>query len=123
MARWIGEERAALLQSRLPWMRDRGVRMVMGTDAGLPGSVFDDFPGSFGLYEELGFSPARVIEMATSDAAEALGIGAETGRVADGLRADLLVVDGDPLAGVEALRRPRLVVKGGVAHVPPVRAE
>ncbi|RCG28388.1 amidohydrolase family protein [Sphaerisporangium album] len=123
MARWIGEERAALLQSRLPWMRDRGVRLVMGTDAGLPGSVFDDFAGSFSLYEELGFSPARIIEMATADAAEALGIAAETGRIADGLRADLLVVDGDPLAGVEALRRPRLVVKGGVAHVPPAHAE
>ncbi|MBB4704984.1 imidazolonepropionase-like amidohydrolase [Sphaerisporangium siamense] len=123
MARWIGEERAALLQSRLPWMRDLGVRLVMGTDAGLPGSVFDDFAGSFTLYEELGFSHERIIEMATADAADALGIGGETGRIAEGLRADLLVTDGDALTGVEALRRPLLVVKDGVAHVPPPRPE
>ncbi|WP_314244454.1 hypothetical protein [Streptomyces sp. DSM 40907] len=43
----------------------------------------------------------------------ALGLGAVTGRLAPGLRADLIAVDGDPLDDVAVLAAPRLVVAGG----------
>ncbi|MFI9270956.1 amidohydrolase family protein [Kitasatospora sp. NPDC052896] len=55
----------------------------------------------------------RAIDMATVEAARALGIDADTGRLAPGHRADLLVVDGDPLRDLSALRAVRLVVAGG----------
>ena len=51
----------------------------------------------------LGFRPAEVIAMATTEAAAALGLGAVTGRLAPGYEADLIVVDGDPLADIAAL--------------------
>jgi imidazolonepropionase-like amidohydrolase len=59
---------------------------------------------------------ARIIAMATVDAAEALGLSEITGRVAPGLRADLLVVDGDPLADLGALKAVTAVVADGRLH-------
>jgi imidazolonepropionase-like amidohydrolase len=77
--------------------------------------VFDDFAGALELYEYLGFRPGRVLEMATVTSAAALGLGDRVGRLAPGYGADLLVVDGDPLAGLDALRHQRLVLARGVA--------
>lgn len=111
----IGEDRARQLVGRIRWMADRGVRLVAGTDAGL--TPFDDFPASLLRYQEWGFSAAEIIEIATAGAASALGL-AETGRVAAGLSADLLVVHGDPLADLRALQRPELVLARGRAHIP-----
>lgn len=119
LAEFIGPERAEQLQGRLRWLDDRGVRLVFGTDAGLPGSVFDDVAGSLGLYRHLGFPAGRVIEMATVDAAAALGLASRVGRLSAGFSADLVVVGGDPLTDLDALRDVRLVVARGRPHVPP----
>jgi imidazolonepropionase-like amidohydrolase len=118
IAERLGEERAAVIQGRLRWLDEHGVRLVAGTDAGLPGSTFDGLVGSFGLYQRLGFSHERIIETATVDAARAVGLAETTGRLAAGLSADVLVVDGDPLADLDALHNVRLVLARGRPHVP-----
>ena len=64
-----------------------------------------------------GLSPAAAIRSATSVAAQCLGIGGRTGAVRPGLEADLVVIGGDPLRGLAALRDVRLVVNGGVVAV------
>lgn len=112
----LGEPAARLLFDRIHWLDQLGVRVVPGTDGGVRNAVFDDFAGLLEMYEWLGFSPERVIELATTDAATALGIDAITGRIEAGRSADLLVVDGDPRAGVAALRTVRLVVANGRAY-------
>jgi adenine deaminase len=66
----------------------------------------------------LGFKPAEVIAMATTEAAAALGLGAVTGRLAPGYDADLIVVDGDPVADIAALARLRRVIARGREYVP-----
>jgi imidazolonepropionase-like amidohydrolase len=99
-------------------MDSLGVALITGTDAGLRGSVFDDFAGALELYEWLGFGNDRVVELATVGSARAIGAGADTGRVAAGYRADLLVVDGDPYRELAALRAVRLVVAAGREHQP-----
>jgi imidazolonepropionase-like amidohydrolase len=109
----LGPERAAQITERIRWMDELGVRLIPGTDAGLPGSGFDDFAGALGFQAYLGFSPARIIEMATVTSAAALGLAEVTGQLAPGYQADLLVVDGDPLTGPEALSRPALVLAAG----------
>ncbi|RKT11335.1 imidazolonepropionase-like amidohydrolase [Streptomyces sp. 1114.5] len=109
----FGRERAEEVFARVRWMAERGVRLVAGTDAGVPNAVFDGFVSSLEFYEYLGFPRDRVIDMATIDAARALGIDTETGQLAAGYRADLLVVDGDPLRDLNALRAIRLVLAGG----------
>ncbi|MYW05193.1 amidohydrolase family protein [Streptomyces sp. SID3343] len=112
----LGPERAERSFARLRWMDALGVRLVTGTDAGLPFSAFGDFVGALGLYEHLGFPPEQIVEMATTRSAAALGLSDETGRLASGLAADLLVVRGDPTTDLEALRDPALILARGRRH-------
>ena len=61
-------------------------------------------------------SPLEVIRSATSTAAELLNLTGEIGTLAVGAHADLLVVDGDPLADLEVLAEPkhfRHIIQGG----------
>ena len=109
----LGDEVAQAMYGRLPWLEEHGVRLLAGTDAGLPGSVFDDPVGALELYEWLGFPRRRILEIATCDSAAGLGLADATGRLEAGLSADVLVVEGDPLASLAALRNPLLVLAQG----------
>ncbi|MFI5590758.1 amidohydrolase family protein [Amycolatopsis sp. NPDC051758] len=109
----LGDEVAQAMYGRLPWLEEHGVRLLSGTDAGLAGSVFDDPAGALELYEWLGFGRRRILEIATEDSAAGLGLAEVTGRLEAGLAADVLVVEGDPLASLAALRNPLLVLAQG----------
>lgn len=112
-AQRFGPERAEEMFGRLRWMRERGVQLISGTDAGVGGAVFDDIVSSLEFFEYIGCAPADIVDMATVESARALGIAHETGTLRPGLRADLLVVDGAPLEDLQALRNVRLVMAGG----------
>ncbi|WP_218160433.1 amidohydrolase family protein [Amycolatopsis marina] len=114
----FGEDRAAEIFGRVRWMSEQGVRLIAGTDAGVPNAVFDNFAGSLDFYRFLGFPGEQILDMATRDAAEALHLGTHTGRLAPGYRADVLVVGGDPVADLDAVRDVRLVLAGGRQHTP-----
>ncbi|GAA4862482.1 amidohydrolase family protein [Saccharopolyspora rosea] len=114
----FGPERAAQIGIRIRWLDELGVPLIAGTDAGLRTFYFDDFVRALELYAHLGFAPDRIIEMATTTAARALGLADTTGRIGPGHSADLLVVDGDPLADLGDLRNLRLVFARGTAHQP-----
>lgn len=93
-----------------------GVRLVMGTDAGTPGNRHGENAQELRLMVADGISPAQAIVAATASAAELLGLKDETGAVRSGLAADLLLVDGDPLADIAILERPaclHLILKQG----------
>lgn len=111
-------DRGPAVFGRLAWMADLGVPFIAGTDAGLPGSVFDNYAGALGLYPWLGFRTEQAIEFATVNAAAALGLADTTGQLAPGLAADLLVVAGDPLTDLDALRDVRLVMTPHATHLP-----
>jgi len=92
----------------------QGVRIVAGSDAGVPHVRFEDFPGDVvTLGTGTGLPAAYVLKTATAFAAETLGLADETGTLAPGLCADLLGVQGDPLADLHALTRPLLVMARG----------
>ena len=59
-----------------------------------------------------------VLLAATRRPAEMLGIAADVGTVEVGKRADLVVVRGDPLADLRALRRVAWTIRDGIAHTP-----
>ena len=61
---------------------------------------------------DAGMTPAQAIKAATADAAEALGR-PEIGRIAPGMAADIIAVDGDPLADVRQLEDVDFVMKAG----------
>ena len=96
---------------------DAGVRIACGSDAGVYGH---DFKRELELLVAAGMTPGQVIAAATSQAAECLGWSREVGTIRPGLRADLLVVDGNPVEEIAVLRRPgaiECVLKAGVAVV------
>ena len=95
-----------------------GVKVVAGTDAG--GFVHGDNAREIELLVEKGMSPMQAIQAATGWAAECCGLGNETGTIAAGKYADLLVVDGNPLDNISVLRdqeRLMMVMKGGSAYL------
>lgn len=88
-----------------------GVKLAFGTDAGV-------YPHGQNAHQfhsllSLGLTPMQVIRMATANAANLLGWQDRVGTVAPGRFADLIAVDGDPLADVTELERVRFVMKGG----------
>jgi imidazolonepropionase-like amidohydrolase len=111
-----GEAIADRLLGRVRWLADQGVRLITGTDAGIPDAPFDDFAGSLELFEHLAFSRERILALATTDTASALGLRDRTGRLAPGLDADVLVVGANPLESIAALRAVELVTARGRLH-------
>jgi imidazolonepropionase-like amidohydrolase len=106
----------ALRQARFQLVRqliDEGVQIVSGTDAGVTGNDFDDYPGDL-VYaaENIDLSPVYTLKTATSIAAEALGR-SDLGVLAPGNVADLLAVQGNPLQDLQALLHTRLVMSRG----------
>jgi imidazolonepropionase-like amidohydrolase len=95
--------------------RTRHVKLTFGTDAvaGSHGRNAEEF-----IYrvKDAGEKPMDAIVSATSLSAESLGLGKEIGTVAAGFQADLVAVDGDPLADITAVRRVRFVMKAGKVY-------
>ena len=95
-------------------MQREGVHLTTGSDLASPWVI----PG-VALHQELallvsaGVTPAEVLRMATRNGAEALGLLAESGTVEPGKRADLVVLEADPLRDIRNIRRIRYVVLGG----------
>jgi imidazolonepropionase-like amidohydrolase len=91
-----------------------GVRLIGGSDAGSgPARPHGSMPQSIIDMVDSGIPCTQALAAATSEAARASGLPGRTGRLAVGLDADLLVVDGDPLTDITALRDVRLVVSRG----------
>ena len=109
--------RVPLMIANLRRLYEAGARLVAGTDAGIapikPHDVLRYSPAM--LHGELGLSPAEALRTVTSAAAETIGLGHRKGRIAPGFDADILAVDGDPVADLAALHRIRAVYAGGTA--------
>ena len=93
-----------------------GVPIVPGSDTGLVG---------WGLHRELeiyvdaGMTPLEAIRAATIVSARAMGLDKESGTVEAGKRADLILVDGDPLKDIRNLRRVTRVIADGRVYDAP----
>ncbi|MGI8435736.1 MAG: amidohydrolase family protein [Chthoniobacterales bacterium] len=93
--------------------RAAGVTFAMGGDVG----VFTHGENALEmelLVREYGFTPLEVLRQATSGNASIFHL-TDRGRIAPGLLADLVAVEGDPTKDIGAVRRIKLVMKGGVA--------
>jgi imidazolonepropionase-like amidohydrolase len=91
---------------------EAGVPVVFGTDAGVyeHGRNAGEFVE---LVERAGLTPAQALAAATTGAAHLLGLDNEVGRIAPGYSADLIAVDGDPLADPHVLQHVGFVMVRG----------
>jgi imidazolonepropionase-like amidohydrolase len=103
-----------VLADRVRLAYELGVPIVFGTDAGV--LAHGDNAQEAEALVRAGLPPSAVLQAMTVNAAKALGIADRAGEVRPGLPADLVAVDGDPLADVSALRRVRFVMRGGRVH-------
>ena len=101
----------------LPILRRSGARFLVGTDAANPMMV-----AGFSLHEEMqvlvddgGFGRFEVLLAATRNTAQFLG-DTLSGQIRPGARADLILVDGNPLENLAVLKRPVGVMVGGRWH-------
>jgi imidazolonepropionase-like amidohydrolase len=99
---------------RVGQMHAAGVRVVSGSDGGIAAAKRHGLlPVSVAFLVDGGVSTAAALASATALAAAACGLGDKKGRLRAGHDADLLVVDGDPVADIGALARPVAVFAGG----------
>ncbi|MGH9644081.1 MAG: amidohydrolase family protein, partial [Terriglobales bacterium] len=89
-----------------------GVKIAFGTDVGgFPWT--DPIAAEFPRMVELGMTPMQAIQAATSRAAELLDRTGQLGTIAPGAYADIVAVDGDPLANIKVLENVGFVMKDG----------
>jgi imidazolonepropionase-like amidohydrolase len=99
-------------------MLARGVKIIGSTDAGVANVPLDSMPGELAAaVEELGLTPMQAITAATYTGAQSFGKADEYGSLQAGLRADFLVVEGDPSRDISDIRKLRWVFKDGIAEV------
>lgn len=92
---------------------DTGVTVIAGTDMVMYGSPLLPLNRELQYMVEYGITPVQAIQTATSNPAKVLGVENERGLVAEGLDADLLVVDGDLSKDITCLNQVRFVALGG----------
>jgi hypothetical protein len=93
-------------------LHEAGVRIVPGTD-GMSGFWLHR---ELELYSEAGIPNGDVLYLATLGAARVMGSEKTTGSIAKGKDADLILVDGDPLARMGDIRKVVTVIRGGVVY-------
>jgi imidazolonepropionase-like amidohydrolase len=113
VARHASFEQAAGL---LPLLAEAGVSVIAGTDAGFLNSF--DYPGAalhdeLALYVRYGLTPLQALQSATLNGPRFLGKLDRYGALAPGKRADIVVLDVNPLADISATRQIRGVVTKG----------
>jgi len=91
-------------------LHDAGVPIVAGTDEGIPGhSVHREIE----LYVEAGLAPMEALQAATIVPARAMKLDADTGTIERGKRADLLVLNANPLDSIRNIRSVRWTIRDG----------
>src|SRR5258706_2146140 len=106
-------------------MRKRGIRILPGGDYGFTCTPHGTYAKDLWVFVKiLGFSPMETLVAATKLGGELMGRPGELGVVKAGALADLLLVDGDPLAHIAILPDQtalRMIMKDGALHKAPVR--
>lgn len=91
-----------------------GVKIAMGTDAGTPFNYHGKNAFELELLVQAGMTSQQAIQAATKTAAELLQVDGKVGTLEVGKFADVIAVDGDPLADVKILQDVKFVMKEGV---------
>jgi len=91
-----------------------GVKMSFGTDAGV--CPYDVAAHQFAFMAKYGMTPMQAIQSATTNAADLIGKPEQFGSIRAGKFADIIAVDGDPIADIRQLEHVTFVMKEGVVY-------
>ena len=105
---------APLLKKNLDAAYKAGVKVAFGTDQGLVAHGLN--AQEFKLMTQAGMTPTDAILAATRNAADLIGDSADIGSVQPGRYADIIAVNGDPLADITQLEHVGFVMKGGAVY-------
>jgi imidazolonepropionase-like amidohydrolase len=108
-------ERTAQSLAVIGALHRAGVTIIPGSDTGLVGYGLHR---EIELYVEAGMTPMEAIQSATVVSARAMGLERETGTIEVGKRADLILVDGNPLENIHDLRKVSWVIVNGRMYNP-----
>ena len=97
----------------LKLMKEKGVFIVPGTDLG--GSFF--YHREIELYQQLGYTPAELLKLASYDMANYLG-DKDLGSIEPGKLADFFLVPGNPVEDIKAIKTIAMVSRGGTFYYP-----
>ncbi len=95
-------------------LHENGVQIVPGSDNVAAFTIHRELE----LYAEAGIPNVEVLRLATLDSARIVGAAGRTGSISVGKESDLVLVDGNPLEDMSAIRRATLVIKGNTAYKP-----
>lgn len=124
-----GKGNPTAYRDKLMQLYNAGAKIALGTDSGTPMNFhYEAMWQQMKLWVEYGMDPMHVLSAATRNGAEVLGMASEFGTIEPGKVADIIVVDGNPLMDMMALRNPVVVIKEGQvlknrAAALPTRAE
>ena len=93
---------------------ENGIQLVPGSDGMAAFTVHRELE----VYAEAGIPNAAVLKMATLDSARVTGVDDRSGSIEVGKDADLILLDGNPLEDISAIRRATLVMKGTTVYRP-----
>jgi imidazolonepropionase-like amidohydrolase len=90
-----------------------GIPIVAGTDQTVPGySLYREIE----LYAQAGFTPMEAIQAATIVPARVMGVDKDLGTIEPGKRADLIILDANPLDSIHNIRTVKFVITGGTMY-------
>ena len=95
---------------------EKGIKISLGSDAGVPYIRQGDNARELSVFVELGMSPMDAIIAATRTAAEAIGVADRVGTIEEGKTADIILIDGSPLENIDLLHdedKIKMVMKEG----------
>ena len=103
------------MEATVRLLHQAGVPIVAGTDQAIPGFSLDR---EIELYVQAGFTPMEAIQAATLVPARAMGMEKESGTIEVGKRADVILVDGNPLENISDIRKVSAVFAAGKMYQP-----
>jgi len=108
------QERVNRVQSNFRNMRAHGIQLIASTDAGIPNVFHHHLTKALPVFQFFAELTAReTLIAATSNCAQAIGLGKVTGQLSAGYAADILLLDGDPLHDLSVLENPVGVIANG----------
>ncbi len=112
--RRIGTEMEDIIRGNYKKMRAEGIKLISSTDAGIPNVRHQDLPKAIPLLAHFaGLSNTEALRAATSNCAEAIGLGDAVGQISAGFEADMVFYEQSPLEDLGELVNPVKIVSRG----------